>query len=129
MKALSVCQPWAWAILHAGKSVENRTWRTRHRGPLLIHASSSRKWLKPKLLSNWQHAYGTPLPSIQELPFGAIIGQVELVDCVPIDAMEPGNAWAVGPWCWILANPVVTTPIPCKGRTLLFKVSDESIVL
>ena len=28
MKALSIRQPWAWAILHAGKDIENRDWRT-----------------------------------------------------------------------------------------------------
>ena len=40
MKALSIRQPWAWAILHAGKRVENRDWQGCHyRGPLLIHAS------------------------------------------------------------------------------------------
>lgn len=27
MRALTVLQPWAWAIAHAGKLVENRTWR------------------------------------------------------------------------------------------------------
>ena len=43
MKAVSVHQPWAWAILHAGKNVENRTWATRHCGPLLIHAAWSRR--------------------------------------------------------------------------------------
>ena len=41
MKALSVRQPWAWAIIHAGKDVENRTWGTRYHGPLLIHASKN----------------------------------------------------------------------------------------
>lgn len=47
MKALSVRQPWAWAILHAGKPIENRSRKDgkmpaicRHRGPLLIHASA-----------------------------------------------------------------------------------------
>jgi hypothetical protein len=39
MKCVSLHQPWAWAVLHAGKKVENRTWATRHRGPLLIHAA------------------------------------------------------------------------------------------
>jgi len=41
--ALSVLQPWAWAIIHAGKTIENRDWRhgCAHRGPLYIHAS---KW-------------------------------------------------------------------------------------
>lgn len=38
--ALSIRQPWAWAILHAGKRIENRDWRgCKYRGPVLIHAS------------------------------------------------------------------------------------------
>ncbi len=41
MKALSLRQPWAWAILHAGKRIENRDWGTAYRGPLLLHASKS----------------------------------------------------------------------------------------
>jgi hypothetical protein len=40
MKALSVRQPWAWAIIHAGKDIENWTWRTHYRGEVAIHASS-----------------------------------------------------------------------------------------
>ena len=46
MKALSVCQPWAWAIVHGIKKVENRWRPTRHRGPLVIHASRSRRYLE-----------------------------------------------------------------------------------
>ncbi|HHY88739.1 MAG TPA: ASCH domain-containing protein, partial [Chloroflexi bacterium] len=38
MKALSVRQPWAWLIAQGYKTVENRTWATNYRGPLLIHA-------------------------------------------------------------------------------------------
>jgi hypothetical protein len=39
--ALSIRQPWAWAILNAGKRIENREWRggCKYRGPVLIHAS------------------------------------------------------------------------------------------
>ena len=38
MKVLSIRQPWAWAIVAGFKPVENRTWKTGYRGPLLIHA-------------------------------------------------------------------------------------------
>ena len=38
MKVLSVRQPWAWAIIHGGKDVENRNWDTKFRGRLAIHA-------------------------------------------------------------------------------------------
>lgn len=42
MRALSLWQPWAWAVLHAGKKIENRTaWKhaPRWRGEFLIHAA------------------------------------------------------------------------------------------
>lgn len=44
MRALSIRQPWAWSILHAGKDVENRQWRHRpgHHGPTLLHAGKAR---------------------------------------------------------------------------------------
>lgn len=32
MKALTVCQPWAWAIVHHTKRIENRSWETMYRG-------------------------------------------------------------------------------------------------
>lgn len=40
MKALTVQQPWAWAIVHGGKDVENRTQAWSYRGPLAIHAGA-----------------------------------------------------------------------------------------
>lgn len=39
MKALTVWEPWATAIALGWKPVENRTWPTKHRGALAIHAS------------------------------------------------------------------------------------------
>ena len=39
MKALSIRQPWATLILHGQKDIENRSWATRQRGQVLIHAS------------------------------------------------------------------------------------------
>ena len=41
MKAISIRQPWAWLIVHGYKDVENRTWATKHRGPILIHAGKT----------------------------------------------------------------------------------------
>src|SRR3546814_14287288 len=43
MKAISLISPWWWFVLHAGKNLENRTWRhaPSYRGPLLIHASKT----------------------------------------------------------------------------------------
>lgn len=42
MKALSIRQPWAWAILNADKRLENRDWAgCAYRGAVLLHASKS----------------------------------------------------------------------------------------
>lgn len=42
MRAISIRQPWCWAILHAGKRVENRDWKgCSYRGPVLLHAGKS----------------------------------------------------------------------------------------
>ena len=39
-RAISIRQPWAYAILHLGKDVENRPMRTHCRGRILIQADS-----------------------------------------------------------------------------------------
>lgn len=41
MKTLSLRQPWTHAVIHFGKSLENRRWNTRYRGPILIHAAKA----------------------------------------------------------------------------------------
>ena len=38
MRAITVRQPWAHLIVTGAKLVEHRSWRTHHRGALLIHA-------------------------------------------------------------------------------------------
>jgi hypothetical protein len=39
MKAVSIKQPWEYLVVTGAKLIENRTWRTSWRGPLLIHAA------------------------------------------------------------------------------------------
>lgn len=41
VRAITVRQPWAWAIAHGGKTVENRSRGTAYRGTLLVHAGAS----------------------------------------------------------------------------------------
>ena len=37
-RALTLRQPWAWAVVFGGKDVENRTWKPRKPFTLLVHA-------------------------------------------------------------------------------------------
>ena len=138
MRALSVRQPWAWAIIHAGKDVENRTRRTHYRGPLLIHASNSGfhgdrfvnnciriARLNPACMhemglpEQWAKNRGHRSRSPQH-NFGGIIGQVDLVDCV----RDHRSPWAEPElFHLVLANPRPLPFFPCPGRLQLFEVN------
>ena len=123
MKCLSVQQPWAWAIIHGPKRIENRRWLTRYRGPLLIHAGRS------KLRIGDEGDSLPELPPYCTLPFGCLIGQVELVDCLPLEQVN-GQPFAEGPFCWILASPkALPEPIPYRGHQQIFNVPDEVLQL
>lgn len=74
MKVLSIRQPWASLIVNGYKKYEFRTWRTKYRGELYIHASKSieKDYLKHFECLNLDY------------PTGCIIGKVILEDCVQI---------------------------------------------
>jgi hypothetical protein len=79
-RMLTVRQPWAWAIFHAGKDVENRTWYTSHRGPLLIAASRK---VDPRGFE-FLAELGIEVPDLSD-QMGVIAGLVQVADCVKGD--------------------------------------------
>jgi len=123
MKAISVKQPFAWALFH-GKPVENRDWPWRYRGPLIIQASKTTdlfgfQWIKER----FPELYAT-MPHPDDLPHMALVGKVQMVDCV---SFHP-SPWFVGPWGHVYENPVeFKTPIPWKGKQGPFEVPDSII--
>lgn len=101
MKAISLWQPWASAIALGAKRVETRSWGTRYRGPLAIHAAKHLN--KSELIFmgscwNW-HAALRPLIGpmgsgkyLEDvLPFGAIVATCELIDCRPSESFTVGE--------------------------------------
>jgi hypothetical protein len=127
LKCLTINQPWAWAIFHAGKCVENRTWYTPHRGPLLVHAGVSRRWYDAEDPEDWREVYGVALPAWAALPTGAVLGVADLVGCVR-PGSAPAGPWAEGPWCWVLARPrAFAEPVPLRGQQGLFGVPPDLI--
>lgn len=142
MKTISVQQPWAWLIMAALKKVENRSWPTDYRGRLAIHASSQlaiKSWseiLEPDgnepvaVAEEVELADGMILPALVDLPLSAILGTVELVDCVrdtdlPPDLQDHSFA-GVDCWCWVLRDPrPLDQPFPCKGKLRLWNSPPE----
>lgn len=119
MKALTICQPWAWAIVHGAKRIENRTWPTGYRGELLIHAGRSRAWFQSLGLL---FPDGSEVPSPSSCLYGAVIGRARLVDCIAAsDPRVAGNPWAEGPWCWMLEDVrPLAEPIFVAGKQMLW---------
>jgi hypothetical protein len=130
MKCLTICQPYAHLIVtpqaelpkgHTQKLVENRTWITSYRGPLLIHAGKSRNWLEQY-----------PGCGLWDMPFGAIVGVALVVDCVPatptFDHRRLRNglvapAWAKRQFPWLARHPHVED----SGQQGMFEVPDEVV--
>lgn len=80
MRAITVRQPHAWAIIHGGKDVENRSRNIAgsYRGPVAIHAGVHQFERDNMSSRALKAAHGSEIPSA--LMFGAIIGVVDLVD-------------------------------------------------
>ena len=76
MKVLTIKQPWATLIMQGNKRFEFRSWKTKYRGELLIHAG---KGVDKKSIERLKKY----LP--EELPSGKILGKVKLVDCIKCD--------------------------------------------
>lgn len=124
MRALSIRQPWAWAIMHAGKDVENRDWPTRFRGTVAVHAA--------KGLTREEHLWASmdieersglrppAFPMLSERGF--IVGLVDIVGCVT-DSPSP---WFQGEYGFVLENPrPLVTPIYYKGALGFWNVPHE----
>jgi hypothetical protein len=120
MYAISVRQPWAWALFR-GKDVENRLWKTNYSGDLLIHASmkfdgDGLKWIK-------KH-FPNLIPEFTEFRHGVIVGKVTMTDCV----VAHSSPWFAGPYGHVYTNPIeFSKPIPFKGALKFFDVPDELI--
>lgn len=140
VRALTVRQPWAWAIAWGGKTIENRSRGTRFRGRLLIHAGkgwSDRGALDPRVVAAWQDHFPPRLrlPGVLEahrVARGAIVAVAELVDVHPdADCCRPwgeSSYLPVGARSEVLVHHLVledvrplAVPVPCPGMLGLWR--------
>lgn len=119
MRILSIRAPWAWAIIYAGKDVENRTWKTEFRGRFLVHASATkdqRAWGAMVGMAMRQHGPLFDIPDLKDMPHGGIIGSVELTDC----GRFLSSPWWIGPHGLKLRAPKALPFVPYKARLGLY---------
>lgn len=130
-KCLTISQPWASLIAEQKKFIENRSWPTRYRGTLMIHAGKGSQYLDKDELADY--------------PTGCVIACCRLVACVKLEqilqiANGPASGreslipmskrtWvdaanhihAEGPWCWILEDVWPCKPVPIRGAQGLWE--------
>lgn len=139
MLAISIRQPWASLILHAGKDIENRTWPTKVRGRVLVHAAKGMTHEEYEdamefafdIVGQRKSTIGGKTRTFRELGFafedlqrGGIVGSVEVVDCV----QQTDSPWFVGTHGFVLRNPEVLSFTPWKGRLGFFDVPQSALV-
>ena len=121
--ALSIRQPWAWAIINAGKDIENRSWQTPIRGPVCIHAAKGDTRAEFDEFVDFARALfrrgnwtGDFVPERKAFSRGGIVGVATITDCV---SASP-SPWFFGPWGFVLADvrPIPFTPV--KGALGFF---------
>jgi len=142
MRALSIRQPWAWLIIRpdlnpaeraaalaAGllKPIENRDWPTGYRGPLLVHAGKSMLHKDhAAAIAGLRDTFGElapPVPPMDALDRGGIVGRVDLVDCVRTSA----SPWFIGEFGFVLANAAPLPFSPCAGKLGFFHVPEWAL--
>ncbi len=104
-------QPWAWLLCYGTKSIENRTWSTKYRGQLLIHAS---KEIDLEAIAALRER-GVHLP--RDYVTGAIVGRARLVDVVTDHSSE----WFVGPYGFVLDERAGLPAFHCRGALSLWR--------
>jgi len=117
--ALSIKQPWAWAIIDGHKSIENRDWKNkpRYRGPLLIHASKSYDKTGASWINDQFPELRIPNLYVGE-GMGGIVGIAYFTDIVRYSE----SPWFFGPLGLVLEQAKPLPFFPCKGQLGFFNV-------
>lgn len=144
MKAITIKQPWATLIALGEKKFETRSWQTKYRGQLAIHAGKTidmeaYEWseIRTALLKHG-------IQSHEDLPTGVVLATANLIECHKIKTnyfpmydeekastesgllIEGDEYWFgdydEGRYAWELTNlQVLSEPVPAKGQLSLWE--------
>lgn len=138
MRVLTVRQPWAWAIIHGGKDVENRSRNIAggYRGPVAIHVAGNyavdvNSDVLDDVMTDWFAGNSEEQQWPWHTNVGKIIGVVDLVDvhhCFnSLTDFEGCSDWAeIDAWHLVLANArPLSEPILFKGALGMRELPDD----
>lgn len=142
MPALSLTVPWAIAMQMNMKTNETRSWTTKYRGPLAIHAAAGLAtvggqrglqnlfrdplWNDILRRGGYLVERGTPRP----LPLGCVVAIVELYEIKRTEAVRDRISpteralgdYSDGRYAWLTRDvQVLPEPIPYVGRLGLWE--------
>lgn len=156
MKTLSLTQPWATLVTIGAKRIETRSWGTRYRGPIAIHAAKGlasvggHSGLIDLCLDSpfsdvlRDHGKGLLVPG-HDLPLGMVLATASLIDCVEIRQTHDPVAlprfiqhaaeyeqdfgdYQIGRWMWLLDHiQALPEPIPARGSLGLWEWSRDEV--
>ena len=134
-KALSLKQPFAWLIANGYLLVDDRTWGTQYRGPVLIHAS---KGLYKAYYDYLKSNTDIPLPSKDKLEYGGVVGIANLVLCcrpgdLPASISHEQRTHFGGVhqeyfgFLFEQARPLAL--MPCRGKLGIFEIDVDELLV
>lgn len=151
MKTLTLTQPWAQLVANGSKKIETRSWSTKYRGPLAIHAAKGfPSWARKTCYDRFfvEALFDDYDGRWQSLPTGAILATCELVEVVKINTRYAstttkfvtfrGLQWSLGArerafgdfsinrYMWLLDDvEILPEPIPAKGALGLWEFEGD----
>lgn len=120
LKAITLHRPWAYAIAHLGKDIENRPWACPLATGSLIAIHAGRKYDRQG--ADWiRQSLGLDCPVDGPQHPGGIVAIARFDGNVTAS----DSPWFVGPIGWKLADVVAIAPAPCSGQQGLWLVPDD----
>lgn len=143
MKALTLTQPWATLVAIGAKRVETRSWSTKYRGPIAIHAAKNLDPVGGQAglirLCEQTEPFRTALRDYRRIHLGGILAVAELVDVLPTGdhtlsrvRTHGANDWELdfgdyspNRYAWFLGNVQrIEPPINARGAQGLWTVDE-----
>lgn len=131
MKALTLTQPYATLVAIGAKTIETRSWSTKYRGRVAIHAGRKAGSIQFVFQAEpFRSALQLTDNSTLALPLGAVVAIADLVDVVPtVSVADELNAqelafgdYSAGRFAWILRDVErLARPMPCRGALGLWE--------